>query len=95
MNVILLGNAGSGKSTFSRKLLAREPAACLSLDTVAFADGPTRRPLADSIADVRRFIATHESSCFSTPASRSVSRIVAHARGNRRNFPLQKRKTRT
>ncbi|MBK5968509.1 MULTISPECIES: P-loop NTPase family protein [Thiorhodovibrio] len=61
MKIILLGNAGSGKSTFSRKRLAREPAACLSLDTVAFADGPARRPLADSIADVRRFIATHES----------------------------------
>ena len=61
MKVILLGNAGSGKSTFSRRLLAREPAACLSLDTVAFADGPTLRPLADSIAAVQRFIATHES----------------------------------
>jgi len=61
MRVILLGNAGAGKSTLSRKLVAREPAACLSLDEVAFRGGTERRPLEDSIADVRRFISAHES----------------------------------
>ena len=61
MKLILLGNAGAGKSTLSRRLLARQEAARLSLDEVAFDDGATRRPLQDSIAAVRRFIAGHES----------------------------------
>lgn len=61
MKTILLGNAGSGKSTLSRRLLAKEPAARLSLDEVAFQDGTERRPLQESIGDVRRFIAEHES----------------------------------
>lgn len=60
MRTILLGNAGAGKSTLARRLIAQQPAARLSLDEVAFAGGTARRPLADSIADVRRFIATNE-----------------------------------
>jgi adenylate kinase family enzyme len=61
MKVILLGNAGAGKSTLSKKLIAKQPAARLSLDEVAFQKGAERRLLADSIADVKRFIANHES----------------------------------
>lgn len=56
MRTILIGNAGSGKSTLARQLAARQSAARLSLDEVAFAGGVERRPLQDSIADVRRFI---------------------------------------
>ena len=61
MKVILLGNAGAGKSTLSKKLIAKHPAARLSLDEVAFQGGVGRCPLQDSIADVQRFIAAHES----------------------------------
>lgn len=61
MKIVLLGNAGSGKSTLSRKLIARQPAARLSLDEVAFQDGSERRCLQESIADVKRFIVEHES----------------------------------
>lgn len=61
MKVILLGNAGAGKSTLSGKLMAKQPAARLSLDEVAFQEGTQRRPLPESIAEVRRFIAQHES----------------------------------
>jgi adenylate kinase family enzyme len=57
MKLILLGNAGAGKSTLARKLVARHPAARLSLDEVAFQGGTERRPLADSIEDVKRWIA--------------------------------------
>lgn len=60
MKLILLGNAGAGKSTLSRKLIARHPAARLSLDEVAFGEGTERRPLRDSIEDVKRWIARHE-----------------------------------
>jgi len=61
MKVIILGNAGAGKSTLSRKLVARQPADRLSLDAVAFAGGTERRPLEDSIADVMRWLADRES----------------------------------
>lgn len=61
MNVILLGNAGAGKSTLSRLITAQRPAACLSLDAVAFSDGPERRPLQDSIDEVRRWISGQSS----------------------------------
>ena len=60
MKVILLGNAGAGKSTLSRKLLAKQPAARLSLDEVVFQEGTERRPLQESIVEVRRFIDEHE-----------------------------------
>ena len=61
MKIILLGNAGAGKSTLSRKLIAKHPAARLSLDEVAFQGGTERRPLQDSIEDVKRWIAGNES----------------------------------
>jgi len=61
MKVILLGNAGAGKSTLSKRLTARTPAARLSLDEVTFQGGVDRCPLEDSIAAVKHFIAANES----------------------------------
>ena len=61
MKVIILGNAGAGKSTLTRKLIAERPAASLSSDKDAFHLGTQRRSLEDSFADVKEFIATHES----------------------------------
>lgn len=61
MKVILLGNAGAGKSTLAKRLLQRQQAARLSLDEVAFGTGAERRPLDESIADVQAFIAKNES----------------------------------
>jgi adenylate kinase family enzyme len=61
MKVILLGNAGAGKSTLSKKLIAKHPAARLSLDEVAFQGGTERRLPQDSIEDVKRWIAGNES----------------------------------
>ena len=60
MKTILLGNAGAGKSTLAGQLIAHQPAARLSLDTVAFAGGSERLPLAESVEAVRGFIAAHD-----------------------------------
>lgn len=61
MKAILLGNAGAGKSTLSRLMMAKQPAARLSLDEVAFRGGTDRRPLEDSIEEVKRWISAHPS----------------------------------
>ncbi len=60
MRIVLLGNAGAGKSTLAGKLTTRHPAARLSLDQVAFRSGSERRPLQESLAEVERWIAGHE-----------------------------------
>jgi dihydrofolate reductase/adenylate kinase family enzyme len=61
MKVIILGNAGAGKSTLARTLIARQPAARLSLDEVAFLGGAERRPLQDSVEAVKRWISEQDS----------------------------------
>ncbi len=62
MKVILLGNAGAGKSTLAKKLIEREHAAILTLDEVAFHTGSIdRKPLQDSVSEVQAFISRNES----------------------------------
>lgn len=61
MKIILLGNAGAGKSTLARRLIGEKPVPRLSLDRVAFSGGAVRRPVADSLAEVRGFIETNPS----------------------------------
>lgn len=61
MRIILLGNAGAGKSTLARKLMGANLVPRFSLDEVAYAGSAERRPLADSIVDVKRFIWANES----------------------------------
>ena len=56
MKVILLGNAGAGKSTLSRLMIAKQPAVQLALDDVAFGGGTERRPLQGSIEVMRHWI---------------------------------------
>ncbi|EMR12820.1 dihydrofolate reductase [Methylophaga lonarensis MPL] len=59
MKVMLLGNAGAGKSSLAKQLLSEQSAVCLSLDDVAFDGSIERRPLMDSIADVQQFMERH------------------------------------
>lgn len=60
MKVVILGNAGAGKSTLAARLAAGRRAARLSLDEVAFRSGAERRPPRESIDEVKRWIANHE-----------------------------------
>jgi adenylate kinase family enzyme len=53
VKVILLGNAGAGKRTLSRLMIAKQPADRLSVDEVAFNGGAERRPLQGNIEEVR------------------------------------------
>ncbi|MBF2054553.1 MAG: AAA family ATPase [Candidatus Sericytochromatia bacterium] len=60
MNAFIVGNAGSGKSTFARRLAQQSGAICLSLDAIAFESGTSqRRPLADSLAAAEAFMDQH------------------------------------
>ena len=42
MKLILLGNAGAGKSTMARRIIGNEPIPRLSLDQIAWDDGPNQ-----------------------------------------------------
>ncbi len=59
MRVILLGNAGSGKSTMARALAKGSAIAHLSLDEIAWNPGPVRKPLDESVAALSHFIETN------------------------------------
>ncbi len=61
MKVVLMGNAGAGKTTLARRLMDGYRVPRLSLDEIAFSEGAERRPLAESIRDVLEFIASNES----------------------------------
>ncbi len=78
MKVIILGNAGAGKSTLARHLMAQQPAARLSLDQVAFQGGTERRPLQDSIDDVLRWIAGQQSWIIEGCYADIVEPLLAH-----------------
>ena len=79
MKVVLLGNAGAGKSTLARRMTAREPAHRLSLDELAFREGAERRPLEDSIAEALRFIESNESWIVEGCYADIVEPLLAHA----------------
>lgn len=57
MKVLVLGNAGAGKSTLCTRLAVRYSVPSLSLDDVAFQEGAVRRPLRDSVEEVERWMA--------------------------------------
>ena len=59
MKLVLLGNAGAGKSTLARRLMGGRDIPRLSLDEIAWDEGPVRKPLAESIALLEDFVARH------------------------------------
>lgn len=60
MKVVLLGNAGAGKSTLAKTLIGGRSIARLSLDEIAWNEGPERKPLAESLALLGDFLGRHD-----------------------------------
>jgi len=60
MRIILLGNAGAGKTTMSRLLIQNKNVPRLSLDEIAWGNGSQRRPYAESVQELEQFLAANE-----------------------------------
>jgi adenylate kinase family enzyme len=60
IRLILLGNAGAGKSTMARRIIGNRPVARLSLDEIAWDEGPKRKPLEVSLKMLHEFIQKNE-----------------------------------
>jgi adenylate kinase family enzyme len=60
MRVILLGNAGAGKSTMARRLIGSTHIPRLSLDEIAWDPGTKRKPLEESLGMLRRLLRNND-----------------------------------
>jgi adenylate kinase family enzyme len=60
MRLVLLGNAGAGKSTMARRIIGSENIPRLSLDEIAWDEGAKRKPLDASLRRLNAFIETHD-----------------------------------
>ena len=60
MKLILLGNAGAGKSTMARRLIGSANIPRLSLDEIAWDQGTRRKPLTDSLVLLSEFLGAKE-----------------------------------
>ena len=60
MKLILLGNAGAGKSTMAHRIIGDEPIPSLSLDEITWDHGPKRKPLEASLRLLHDFIQSNE-----------------------------------
>lgn len=59
VKLVIMGNAGSGKTTLARRLAREGEVPILCLDSIAWEQGVTRKPLAESIALLNAFIGAH------------------------------------
>ncbi len=60
MKIVLLGNAGAGKSTMAKALIGDSAVRRLSLDEIAWEQGATRKPLSESVKYLEDFIRTNQ-----------------------------------
>jgi len=60
LRLVLLGNAGAGKSTMARRIIDNRPIPRLSLDQIAWDEGPKRKSLEVSLRLLQEFIQRNE-----------------------------------
>ena len=60
MRLLLLGNAGAGKSTMARRLIGNADIPRLSLDEIAWDRGARRKPLEESLTLLGQFLASND-----------------------------------
>lgn len=60
MRLVLLGNAGAGKSTMARRIIGERAIPRLSLDQIAWDEGPKRKPLEVSLGLLNNFIQSNQ-----------------------------------
>lgn len=60
MRIVLMGNAGSGKSTMAARLVGVGEVARLSLDEIAWNEGAERKPLEESLALLDQFLSQND-----------------------------------
>ncbi len=60
MRLILLGNAGAGKSTMARRLIGSTDIPRLSLDEIAWDHGTRRKPLEESLILLHQFLSAND-----------------------------------
>ena len=56
MKIVIMGNAGAGKSTMARRLIGDMNILRLSLDEIAWNEGIKRKPLEESLRILDRFV---------------------------------------
>ena len=56
MRIVLLGNAGAGKTTMAKWLIGNREVRHLSLDEIAWDEGTKRRDLTESLNELSRFL---------------------------------------
>lgn len=57
--ILIFGNSGSGKTTLARALAEETGLVHLDLDLLAWRSPGVRRPLEESLAEIRSFVETH------------------------------------